>query len=209
MDRSTACNRMNARGRSVASAKPSPNNGRHAVIGTRGVLPSRTFPLCESLNFREWSGYYALSVVNAASRRRIQTQSSARLVLRAHRRLAASSTHRSYPVFSCFAHAVNSWIASSTRDAYKLAVGQVYYTAVVVYEHGHVNSTIDGHRVWTTASSVGEPRIPSLRWLTQNAIDSTCTSTTLRRVAAPHSRPSSADVARLLKKNSCGADAAL
>jgi len=24
-------------------------------------LHSRTFPLCESLNYREWSGYYAVS----------------------------------------------------------------------------------------------------------------------------------------------------
>ena len=32
----------------------------------------RTFPLCESLNYRDWSGYYAVERVRAASRSRIR-----------------------------------------------------------------------------------------------------------------------------------------
>ena len=39
-------------------------------IGT--AVHERTFALCESLNYRDWSGYYAVSAYESASRARIQ-----------------------------------------------------------------------------------------------------------------------------------------
>src|SRR4029078_2507440 len=55
-----------------------------------------------------------------------------------------------------------------TRDAYKLAIGQVYYTAWCdeagkVIDDGTVTRIGEREFRWTAAD-------PSLRWLTQNAI---------------------------------------
>ena len=53
-------------------------------IGT--AVHERTFALCESLNYREWSGYYAVSAYESAPRARIQRDPQRR---GADRRVAA------------------------------------------------------------------------------------------------------------------------
>jgi glycine cleavage system T protein (aminomethyltransferase) len=126
-------------------------------IGT--AVHDRTFPLCESLNYREWSGYYAVSAYEAHHE---------------HEYNAIRNAAALIDVSPLFKYWISGPDASKlvdriiTRDASKLAVGQVYYTPWCD-EHGHVidDGTVtrvaeDAFR-WTAAD-------PSLRWFTQNAV---------------------------------------
>jgi aminomethyltransferase len=125
-------------------------------IGT--AVHERTFPLCESLNFREWSGYYAVSAYEAHHE---------------HEYNAIRNASALIDVSPLFKYLISGKDAVKlvdrviTRDAQKLAAGQVYYTPWCD-EHGKVidDGTVtrlgeDAFR-WTAAD-------PSLRWFTQNA----------------------------------------
>src|SRR5947199_9516985 len=126
-------------------------------IGT--AFHERTLPLCESLSYRDWSGFYAVSSYEAHHEHEYNAIRNASALIDVS------------PLFKYLIHgrdAVKLVDRVITRDAYKLAVGQVYYTPWCD-EHGKV---IDDGTVtrldeqafrWTAAD-------PSLRWLTQNAI---------------------------------------
>ena len=130
---------------------------RRMPIGT--AVHERTFPLCESLNFREWSGYYAVSAYEAHHE---------------HEYNAIRNACALIDVSPLFKYLISGKDAVKlvdrviTRDAQKLAAGQVYYTPWCD-EHGKVID--DG-----TVTRVGEDTFrwtaadPSLRWFTQNAI---------------------------------------
>jgi aminomethyltransferase len=125
-------------------------------IGT--AVHARTFPLCESLNFREWSGYYAVSAYETHHE---------------HEYNAIRNAAALIDVSPLFKYLISGRDASAlvdrviTRDAYALSIGQVYYTPWCD-EHGHVIDDGTVTRVsddtfrWTAAD-------PSLRWFTQNA----------------------------------------
>ncbi|HXI28250.1 MAG TPA: aminomethyltransferase family protein [Vicinamibacterales bacterium] len=126
-------------------------------IGT--AVHERTFALAESLNYREWSGYYAVSAYEAHHE---------------HEYNAIRNASALIDVSPLFKYIIRGRDAQKlvdrviTRDATKLAVGQVYYTPWCD-EHGKVidDGTVtrlaeDAYR-WTAAD-------PSLRWFTQNAI---------------------------------------
>ena len=125
-------------------------------IGT--AFHERTFALCESLNYREWSGYYAVSsyephheheynaIRNAAALIDISPLYKYRLTGRDATRL------------------VDRII---TRDMRKVSVGQVVYTPWCdehgkVIDDGTVSRLEENTYRWTAAD-------PSLRWFTQNA----------------------------------------
>jgi aminomethyltransferase len=125
-------------------------------VGT--AFHERTFQLCESLNYREWSGYYAVSsyephheheynaIRNAAALIDISPLFKYRLTGRDATRL------------------VDRII---TRDMRKVAVGQVIYTPWCdeqgkVIDDGTVSRLEENTYRWTAAD-------PSLRWFTQNA----------------------------------------
>src|SRR5919198_3398987 len=125
-------------------------------IGT--AFHERTFPLCESLSYREWSGYYAVSsyephheheynaIRNAAALIDISPLFKYRLTGRDATRL------------------VDRMI---TRDMRKVTVGQVVYTPWCdergkVIDDGTVSRLEENTYRWTAAD-------PSLRWFTQNA----------------------------------------
>src|SRR3954466_554101 len=126
-------------------------------IGT--AVHGRTFALAESLNYREWSGYYAVSAYEAHHE---------------HEYNAIRNASALIDVSPLFKYILRGRDAQKlvdrviTRDAMKLAIGQVYYTPWCD-EHGKVID--DG-----TVTRVGEDTFrwtaadPSLRWFTQNAI---------------------------------------
>jgi glycine cleavage system T protein (aminomethyltransferase) len=126
-------------------------------IGT--AVHARTFALCESLNYREWSGYYAVSAYEA---------------LHEHEYNAIRNASALIDISPLFKYRVSGRDAVKlvdrviTRDARKLAVGQVYYTPWCdergkVIDDGTVTRVDETTFRWTAAD-------PSLRWLTQNAI---------------------------------------
>src|SRR5438094_1836146 len=126
-------------------------------IGT--AVHERTLPLCESLNFREWSGYYAVSAYEAHHE---------------HEYNAIRNAAALIDVSPLFKYMIRGRDATKlvdrniTRDADNLAVGQVYYTPWCdergkVIDDGTVTRVGDSAFRWTAAD-------PSLRWFTQNAI---------------------------------------
>jgi aminomethyltransferase len=126
-------------------------------IGT--AVHERTFALAESLNYREWSGYYAVSAYEAHHEHEYNAIRNASALIDVS------------PLFKYLIggrDAVRLVDRVITRDARKLAVGQVYYTPWCD-EHGHVIDDGTVTRIdeqtfrWTAAD-------PSLRWFTQNAV---------------------------------------
>jgi glycine cleavage system T protein (aminomethyltransferase) len=126
-------------------------------IGT--AVHERTFALAESLNYREWSGYYAVSAYEAHHE---------------HEYNAIRNASALIDVSPLFKYIVRGRDATKlvdrviTRDAFKLAIGQVYYTPWCdehgkVIDDGTVTRLAEDTYRWTAAD-------PSLRWFTQNAI---------------------------------------
>src|SRR5262245_24214720 len=130
---------------------------RAVPIGT--AVHPRTSALCQSLFFREWSGYYAVSSFEVHHEHEYNAI-----------RHAAGLIDVS-PLFKYIVEgpdAVRLVDRIITRDAYKLAIGQVYYTpwcdeAGKVIDDGTVTRVDDRVFRWTAAD-------PSARWFLQNAI---------------------------------------
>jgi aminomethyltransferase len=125
-------------------------------IGT--ALHERTFPLCESLNFREWSGYYAVSAYESHHEHEYNAIRNAAALI------DVSPLYKYLVTGPDAARFVDRLI---TRDVSKMAVGQVYYTPWCdeygkVIDDGTVTRLGESAFRWTAAD-------PSLRWLRQNA----------------------------------------
>ena len=125
-------------------------------IGT--AVHERTLALCESLNYREWSGYYAVSAYEGHHEHEYNAIRNAAALI------DVSPLYKYLVTGRDAARFVDRLI---TRDVAKMTVGQVFYTPWCD-EHGKVID--DG-----TVSRLGEQRFrwtaadPSLRWFTQNA----------------------------------------
>ena len=126
-------------------------------IGT--AVHERTFALAGTLNFREWSGYYAVSAYETHHE---------------HEYNAIRNAAALIDVSPLFKYIVNGRDAAKlvdrviTRDVTKLAVGQVYYTPWCdehgkVIDDGTVTRLSEDTFRWTAAD-------PSLRWFTHNAV---------------------------------------
>ncbi len=118
----------------------------------------RTFPLCESLNYREWSGYYAVSSYEPHHD---------------HEYNAIRNAAALIDISPLFKYRVTGKDASRlvdriiTRDLRKVSVGQVIYTPWCdehgkVIDDGTISRLAENTYRWTAAD-------PSLRWFTQNA----------------------------------------
>jgi len=115
--------------------------------------------LCESLNVRDWSGYYAVSAYEAHHEHEYNAIRNAAALIDVS------------PLFKYLVRgrdAVKLVDRIITRDARKLSVGQVYYTPWCdergkVIDDGTVTRIEEQAFRWTAAD-------PSLRWLRQNAI---------------------------------------
>jgi aminomethyltransferase len=125
-------------------------------IGT--VFHERTFDLCESLNYREWSGYYAVSSYEPHHE---------------HEYNAIRNAAALIDITPLFKYRLTGKDATRlvdrviTRDMKKVAVGQVIYTPWCdeqgkVIDDGTVSRLEENTYRWTAAD-------PSLRWFTQNA----------------------------------------
>jgi len=118
----------------------------------------RTFPLCESLNYRDWAGYYAVSAYEAHHE---------------HEYNAIRNAAALIDVSPLFKYVITGRDATKlvdrliTRDASKMAIGQVFYTPWCdeqgkVIDDGTVSRLAEERYRWTAAD-------PSLRWFVQNA----------------------------------------
>ena len=125
-------------------------------IGT--PFHERTFALCESLNYREWSGYYTVSAYE---------------MHHDHEYNAIRNATALIDISPLFKYRVTGKDATRlvdriiTRDMQKVAVGQVMYTPWCdehgkVIDDGTVSRIEENVYRWTAAD-------PSLRWFTQNA----------------------------------------
>jgi aminomethyltransferase len=125
-------------------------------IGT--AFHERTFELCESLNYREWSGYYAVSSYEPHHE---------------HEYNAIRNAAALIDISPLFKYRLTGKDATRlvdriiTRDMRKVAVGQVVYTPWCdehgkVIDDGTVSRLEENTYRWTAAD-------PSLRWFTQNA----------------------------------------
>jgi aminomethyltransferase len=125
-------------------------------IGT--PVHERTFALCESLNYREWSGYYTVSAYESHHEHEYNAIRNASALIDVSPLFKYTITGRDA------AKLVDRLI---TRDVSKMSVGQVYYTPWCdehgkVIDDGTVSRLADQTFRWTAAD-------PSLRWFRQNA----------------------------------------
>jgi aminomethyltransferase len=125
-------------------------------VGT--AFHERTFQLCESLSYREWSGYYAVSSYEPHHE---------------HEYNAIRNAAALIDISPLFKYRVTGPDATRlvdriiTRDMRKVTVGQVIYTPWCdeqgkVIDDGTVSRLEENTYRWTAAD-------PSLRWFTQNA----------------------------------------
>ena len=126
-------------------------------IGT--AVHERTFPLCESLNYREWSGYYTVSAYEAHHEHEYNAIRNAAALIDITPLYKYMVTGKDATRF------VNRVIA---RDIHKVAIGQVIYTCWCdeqgkVIDDGTVSRLAENTYRWTAAD-------PSLRWFQQNAL---------------------------------------
>ena len=125
-------------------------------IGT--AFHERTLALCESLNYREWSGYYAVSSYEPHHEHEYNA-------IRNAAALIDISPLYKYRLTGKDATRLVDRII--TRDMRKVQVGQVVYTPWCdehgkVIDDGTVSRLEENTYRWTAAD-------PSLRWFTQNA----------------------------------------
>ena len=125
-------------------------------VGT--AFHPRTFPLCESLNYREWSGYYAVSAYESHHEHEYNA-------IRNAAALIDISPLFKYRVSGIDAMRLVDRVI--TRDATRMTIGQVWYTpwcdeAGKVIDDGTVARLEESVYRWTAAD-------PSLRWFRQNA----------------------------------------
>src|SRR5258706_2313844 len=118
----------------------------------------RTFPLCESLNYREWSGYYTVSAYESHHEHEYNAIRNAAALI------DVSPLFKYMVTGPDAARVVDRLI---TRDVAKMTVGQVFYTPWCeehgkVIDDGTVSRLGDQTFRWTAAD-------PSLRWFRQNA----------------------------------------
>jgi aminomethyltransferase len=145
--------------RTIPNESERPNDPNVLMIMPIGsAFHERTLPLCESLNYREWAGYYTVSVFE---------------VHHEHEYNAIRNAAALIDVSPLFKYMVTGRDASKlvdrlvTRDATRLGVGQVMYTPWCdeqgkVIDDGTVSRLAENVYRWTAAD-------PSLRWFVQNA----------------------------------------
>jgi aminomethyltransferase len=127
-------------------------------VGT--AFHERTFPLCHSLNYREWSGYYTVSVYE---------------VHHEHEYNAIRNASALIDITPLYKYLISGKDATKlvnriiTRDINKVKIGQVIYCCWCdeqgkVIDDGTITRLDENKYRWTAAD-------PSLRWFTQNGLN--------------------------------------
>jgi aminomethyltransferase len=124
-------------------------------VGT--AFHERTFPLCQSLNYREWSGYYTVSVYE------VHHEHEYNAIRNASALIDISPLYKYLITGKDATKLVNRVI---TRDVKKVSVGQVIYCCWCdeqgkVIDDGTVTRLEENKYRWTAAD-------PNLRWFRQN-----------------------------------------
>ena len=124
-------------------------------VGT--AFHERTFPLCHSLNYREWSGYYTVSVYE------VHHEHEYNAIRNAAALIDISPLYKYLVTGKDATKLVNRVI---TRDVRKVSVGQVIYCCWCdeqgkVIDDGTITRLEENKYRWTAAD-------PSLRWFRQN-----------------------------------------
>jgi aminomethyltransferase len=132
--------------------------GHPLPIGT--AFHERTFPLCHSLNYREWSGYYTVSVYE------VHHEHEYNAIRNAAALIDISPLYKYLVTGKDATKLVNRVI---TRDIRKVSVGQVIYCCWCdeqgkVIDDGTITRLDENKYRWTAAD-------PSLRWFRQNGIN--------------------------------------
>ena len=134
------------------------SRGIHLPIGT--AFHERTFPLCQSLNYREWSGYYTVSVYE------VHHEHEYNAIRNAAALIDISPLYKYLITGKDATRLVNRVI---TRDINKVKVGQVIYCCWCdeegkVIDDGTISRLEENVYRWTAAD-------PSLRWFRQNGLN--------------------------------------
>jgi aminomethyltransferase len=127
-------------------------------VGT--AFHERTFPLCHSLNYREWSGYYTVSVYE------VHHEHEYNAIRNAAALIDISPLYKYLITGKDATKLVNRII---TRDIKKVKVGQVIYCCWCdeqgkVIDDGTITRLEENKYRWTAAD-------PSLRWFRQNGLN--------------------------------------
>jgi aminomethyltransferase len=127
-------------------------------IGT--AFHERTLALCQSLNYREWSGYYTVSVYE------VHHEHEYNAIRNACALIDISPLYKYLITGKDATKLVNRVI---TRDVNKVAVGQVIYACWCdedgkVIDDGTITRLEENKYRWTAAD-------PSLRWFRQNGLN--------------------------------------
>lgn len=126
-------------------------------VGT--ALHERTFPLCHSLSYREWSGYYTVSVYETHHEHEYNAIRNAAALIDISPLFKYMVTGRDAT------RLVNRII---TRDITRVGIGQVIYCCWCdedgkVIDDGTITRLAEDAYRWTAAD-------PNLRWFRQNAV---------------------------------------
>jgi len=127
-------------------------------IGT--AFHERTFPLCQSLNYREWSGYYTVSVYE------VHHEHEYNAIRNAAALIDITPLYKYLVTGKDATKLVNRVI---TRDINKVKVGQVIYCCWCdeqgkIIDDGTISLLEENVYRWTAAD-------PSLRWFRQNGLN--------------------------------------
>jgi glycine cleavage system T protein (aminomethyltransferase) len=127
-------------------------------VGT--ALHERTFALCHSLNYREWSGYYTVSTYE------VHHEHEYNAIRNAAALIDISPLYKYMVTGKDATKLVNRVI---TRDINKVKVGQVIYCCWcdqqgMMIDDGTITRLEENKYRWTAAD-------PSLRWFSQNGLN--------------------------------------
>src|SRR5262245_28469925 len=148
----------------------------------------RTFPLCESLSYREWSGYYTVSSYETHHE---------------HEYNAIRNAAALIDISPLFKYLVSGPDAARlldrviTRDVSRMEVGRVFYTPWCD-EEGFVIDDGTVARLSETSFRLTSAE-PTLRWLVQNGrgFDASIEDVSERTAALALQGPRSADILRV------------